>query len=489
MGIARMTSVLYLPLLLLAAAGAAATAAGDPSAHEALFDAWCAEHGRAYATPEERAARLAVFADNAAFVAAHNARAGGGSGSSPSYTLALNAFADLTHDEFRAARLGRLAAGRVGATLRSAATPVYEGLDGGVAASPDAVDWRKSGAVTKVKDQGSCELLIWMDFLAAEIDAHDCIYNAFGLYGIHMTLVNTNAHVSGAMEGINKIKTGSLVSLSEQELIDCDRSYNSGCGGGLMDYAYKFVVKNGGIDTEEDYPYREADGTCNKNKLKRRVVTIDGYSDIPSNKEELLLQAVAQQPVSVGICGSARAFQLYSQGIFDGPCPTSLDHAVLIVGYGSEGGKDYWIVKNSWGESWGMKGYMHMHRNTGDSSGICGINMMPSFPTKTSPNPPPSPGPGPTKCSLLTYCPEGSTCCCSWRVLGFCLSWSCCGLDNAVCCKDNHYCCPHDYPVCDTARAMCLRANGNFSGIEGIRGKQPFSKVPSWNGLLELMDQ
>jgi hypothetical protein len=145
------------------------------------------------------------------------------------------------------------------------------------------------------------------------------------------------------------------------------------------------------------------------------------------------------------------------QGIFDGPCPTSLDHAVLIVGYGSEGGKDYWIVKNSWGERWGMKGYMHMHRNTGNSDGICGINQMPSFPTKTSPNPPPSPGPSPTKCSVLTYCPTGSTCCCSWRVLGFCLSWSCCELDNAVCCKNSRYCCPYNYPVCDTARGQCLK--------------------------------
>nr|CAB3464783.1 unnamed protein product [Digitaria exilis] len=368
-GVAEMASVLYLPLLLLAASAAAAaksSAAGDPSAHEALFDAWCAEHGKAYATPEERAARLAVFADNAAFVAAHNARAAASGGPAPSYTLALNAYADLTHDEFRAARLGGLTVGKEGATLRSGAVPLYGGLDGGVAAVPDAVDWRKSGAVTKVKDQGSC----------------------------------------GAIEGINKIKTGSLVSLSEQELIDCDRSYNSGCGGGLMDYAFKFVVKNGGIDTEEDYPFRGVDGTCNKNKLKRRVVTIDGYSDVPSNKEDLLLQAVAQQPVSVGICGSARAFQLYSQGIFDGPCPTSLDHAVLIVGYGSEGGKDYWIVKNSW-----------------------------------------------------------------------------------VCCKDNRYCCPNDYPICDTVRAQCLKANGNVSFVEGIKKKQSFSKVPSWNGLLELMDQ
>ncbi|KAM3405184.1 hypothetical protein ACQJBY_007963 [Aegilops geniculata] len=447
------------PLLLLLLLSASAAAAGggekdlSASAYEAQFEAWCAEHGKAYATPGERAARLAAFADNAAFVAAHNAAAANGAGS-PSYTLALNAFADLTHDEFRAARLGRLAVGPA---------PLGEprssgGFEGGVGAVPDALDWRQSGAVTKVKDQGSCGAC-W------------------------------SFSATGAMEGINKITTGSLLSLSEQELIDCDRSYNAGCGGGLMTYAYKFVIKNGGIDTEDDYPFREADGTCNKNKLKKHVVTIDGYKEVPPSKEDLLLQAVAQQPISVGICGSARAFQLYSQGIFDGPCPTSLDHAVLIVGYGSENGKDYWIVKNSWGERWGMKGYMHMHRNTGSSSGICGINMMASFPTKTSPNPPPSPGPGPTKCSVFTSCPEGSTCCCSWRALGFCLSWSCCELDNAVCCSDNRSCCPHDYPICDTARGRCLKGNGNFSSIEGIKRKQAFSKVPSWNGLLELLDQ
>lgn len=147
----------------------------------------------------------------------------------------------------------------------------------------------------------------------------------------------------------------------------------------------------------------------------------------------------------------------HSQGIFTGPCSTALDHAVLIVGYGSDNGADYWIVKNSWGKNWGMNGYMHMFRNSGDSQGVCGINMMPSFPTKTSANPPPPPAPGPTKCSVLTYCPAESTCCCSWRVLGLCLSWSCCDLENAVCCKDNRYCCPYDYPICDTSRNQCLK--------------------------------
>ncbi|VAH20913.1 unnamed protein product [Triticum turgidum subsp. durum] len=276
---------LPLLLLLLSASAVVAAAGGgekDVSAsdYEARFEAWCAEHGKAYATPGERAARLAAFAENAAFVAAHNAgaAANSGAGGSQSYTLALNAFADLTHDEFRAARLGRLAVGPV---------PLGEprssgGFEGGVGAVPDALDWRQSGAVTKVKDQGSCGAC-W------------------------------SFSATGAMEGINKITTGSLLSLSEQELIDCDRSYNAGCGGGLMTYAYKFVIKNGGIDTEDDYPFREADGTCNKNKLKKHVVTIDGYKEVPPSKEDLLLQAVAQQPISVGICGSARAFQLYSQ--------------------------------------------------------------------------------------------------------------------------------------------------------------------------------
>ncbi|EEE64302.1 hypothetical protein OsJ_19139 [Oryza sativa Japonica Group] len=349
-----LSPLMLMLMTLMLSAAAAGSGGGGVAEYEAQFEAWCAEHGRSYATPGELVGR-------------GSRRFAGTTRRSWRRTTARPRRTPLALQRLRGPYARRVPAPRRSGRLAAAGGPgrdggaPYLGVDGGVGAVPDAVDWRQSGAVTKVKDQGSCGAC-W------------------------------SFSATGAMEGINKIKTGSLISLSEQELIDCDRSYNSGCGGGLMDYAYKFVVKNGGIDTEADYPYRETDGTCNKNKLKRRVVTIDGYKDVPANNEDMLLQAVAQQPVSVGICGSARAFQLYSKGIFDGPCPTSLDHAILIVGYGSEGGKDYWIVKNSWGESWGMKGYMYMHRNTGNSNGVCGINQMPSFPTKSSPNPPPSPG-------------------------------------------------------------------------------------------------
>ncbi|KAL6995741.1 cathepsin L [Sarracenia purpurea var. burkii] len=289
------------------------------------------------------------------------------------------------------------------------------------------------------------------------------------------------------MEGINKIKTGSLVSLSEQELIDCDRAYNKGCEGGLMDYAYQFVIQNHGIDTEEDYSYQGGGRSCNKDKLKRHVVTIDSYTDITANDEKHLLQAVSNQPVSVGICGSERAFQLYSEGIFSGPCSTSLDHAVLIVGYGSENGLDYWIIKNSWGTHWGMDGYMHMLRNDGNLEGVCGINMLASYPIKTSPNPPPPPPPpGPTKCDIFTSCSHGETCCCTLQIFGICFSWKCCELDSAVCCKDHRHCCPHDYPVCDTRKKQCLKQTGNGTIVKMLEKKGSSGRINGWGSLLEV---
>ncbi|KAJ0087375.1 hypothetical protein Patl1_09221 [Pistacia atlantica] len=191
-------------------------------------------------------------------------------------------------------------------------------------------------------------------------------------------------------------------------------------------------------------------------QLKRHVVTIDGYKDVPPNNEKQLLQAVAAQPVSVGICGSERAFQFYSKGVFTGPCSTSLDHAVLIVGYGSKSGVDYWIVKNSWA----------------------------SYPTKTSPNPPPPPSPGPTVCDLFTYCSQGETCCCTLRLLGICFKWKCCDLDSAVCCKDHILCCPSDYPVCDTERKQCYKRAGNVTRT-ALETRDSSRKFGGWNTFMD----
>lgn len=410
-----------------------------------LFEAWCKEHGKTYSSEREKLHRLQVFQDNFDFVARHN------SNENSSYALALNAFADLTPHEFRSSRLGlSRAAVNAGRPRILGPGPGHAG-DGDV---PSSVDWLEKGAVTRVKDQGSCGAC-W------------------------------SFSATGAIEGINKIVTGSLVSLSEQELVDCDKTYNDGCGGGLMDYAFQFVIDNHGIDTEDDYPYLGQERTCNKQKLRRHVVSIDGYVDVPANNEKMLLQAVANQPVSVGISGGERAFQLYSKGVFTGPCSTSLDHAVLIVGYGSQNGVDYWIVKNSWGSRWGMNGYIYMQRNSGNDEGLCGINTLASYPTKTSPNPPPPPAPGPTKCDLLTYCSEGETCCCKFRFFGICISWNCCGLDSAVCCKDHQHCCPQDYPVCDTTRNQCLKHSGNFTEAEALRKRGSLRKQSSWQSIVE----
>ncbi|OMO75248.1 hypothetical protein COLO4_26226 [Corchorus olitorius] len=158
-----------------------------------------------------------------------------------SYSLALNAFADLTHHEFRAARLG-LSAAAIDFSRSTLQGPLV------LRDIPASLDWREQGAVTQVKDQGSCGAC-W----------------AFS--------------ATGAMEGINQIVTGSLVSLSEQELVDCDRSYNSGCEGGLMDYAYQFVIDNNGIDTEEDYPYQGREKSCNKDKRAGNSTTMEAHEE------------------------------------------------------------------------------------------------------------------------------------------------------------------------------------------------------------------
>lgn len=216
---------------------------------------------------------------------------------------------------------------------------------------PHHVDWREKGAVTAVKDQGHCGSC-W----------------AFSAVG--------------ALEGQHFRKTGALVSLSEQNLVDCSKKYgNNGCNGGMMDNAFRYVKSNKGIDTEISYPYEGIEDSCHFNP-KNVGATDSGYVNLPSGNEEKLMNAVATMgPVSVAIDASQESFQFYAEGTYVEPqCDSvSLDHGVLVVGYGTdEQGQDYWLVKNSWGTSWGDKGYIKMARNMDNQ---CGIATQASYPT------------------------------------------------------------------------------------------------------------
>ncbi|KAK7291085.1 hypothetical protein RIF29_05966 [Crotalaria pallida] len=400
----------------------------------ALYEEWLVKHGKLNSNNDvdEKQKRFEIFKDNLRFIDEHN------SVDRP-YKLGLNRFADMTNEEYRAKFLGTK--NRKFNRLRNPSNRYAPRVGDEL---PDAVDWRKKGAVVGIKDQGSCGSC-W---------AFSAIF---------------------AVEGINKIVTGDLISLSEQELVDCDRSYNEGCNGGLMDYGFEFIIKNGGIDSEEDYPYKAVDGICDQYRKNAKVVVIDGYEDVPTYDENALLKAVANQPVSVAVEGGGREFQLYQSGIFTGRCGTALDHGVGVVGYGTENGKDYWIVRNSWGANWGEEGYIRFERNIASKSGKCGIAIEPSYPTKKGQNPPkpgpspPSPVKPPNVCDNSFSCAASSTCCCLFGFGNNCFEWGCCPLEAATCCDDQYSCCPHDYPVCDTYRGICLKSAKNPFGIKALK--------------------
>ncbi|XP_035211228.1 cathepsin L1-like isoform X1 [Stegodyphus dumicola] len=257
------------------------------------------------------------------------------------YRKGLNEFADLSHEEFV-----QTMNGFKGTKLNESSSTFIPPSNVDL---PDTVDWRQEGLVTGVKNQGHCGSC-W----------------AFS--------------ATGSLEGQHKKKTGELVSLSEQNLMDCSRPEgNKGCEGGLMSRAFKYIKKNGGIDTEESYPYTAEDGTCDF-KISNVGATCTGYVKIPSGDENALQNAVATVgPISVAIDASQRSFHLYSGGIYDEPNCSSqlLDHGVLAIGYGTEDGTDYWLVKNSWGISWGENGYIKMSRNKNNQ---CGIATKASYP-------------------------------------------------------------------------------------------------------------
>jgi len=316
-----------------------------PAVAGASFGEWTASQKKVFKTREEFAMRRAIFNNNAAIVEAHNAKHAAGE---TTFTMALNDFADLTHEEFRA----RYTGGFNGAAAKKNTAPHVASAR----ALPATVDWTTKGAVTPIKNQGQCGSC-W------------------------------SFSTTGSVEGISFLKTGTLPSLSEQQLVDCASSTgNMGCQGGLMDDAFQWIINNGGIGSEASYPYIAGDGHCNTScgpcKKVASVATITSFTDIAQGDTDLATAIVAQ-PVSVAVDASEGFWQFYSGGVMTNKCGTSLDHGVLAVGYGASGSSQYWLVKNSWGTSWGAAGYLWLGRGPQyGAAGQCGIFLSPSVPNK-----------------------------------------------------------------------------------------------------------
>lgn len=305
-------------------------------------------HNKKYASDIEERFRMKIFMENSHVVAKHNKLFAQGL---VSFKLKVNKYSDMLHHEFV-----KVFNGYNRSTVNPPRTVGYGPKDEGVrfiapanVELPTQVDWRDKGAVTPVKDQGQCGSC-W------------------------------SFSATGSLEGQHYRATGQLVSLSEQNLVDCSEKFgNNGCNGGLMDNAFRYIKANGGIDTEASYPYKAEDEKCHY-KTKNRGATDKGFVDIESENESALQAAVATVgPVSIAIDASHQSFQLYGGGVYYEPeCSAdALDHGVLVVGYGTENGVDYWLVKNSWGPSWGDEGYIKMARNKKNN---CGVATQASYP-------------------------------------------------------------------------------------------------------------
>jgi C1A family cysteine protease len=313
----------------------------DDTFHWGEFTNFQERFEKRYNSMEEMETRFAIFRKNMINIIAHNTDA------NQNFTMGVNQFTDLTPEEFKMQYVGGLKA-EVGSYGCKTFTS-------GASGAPATIDWRTKGAVTSVKDQGQC--------------------------GSCWSFSST-----GAVEGAWAISKGQLTDFSEQELVDCATgiSYGShGCNGGQMEGAFKFIIENGQCALAS-YPYTsgvtKTGGSCQKCSP---VAQISSCSDVKPNDQISLKAAVAQQPVAVAIEADTRYFQSYSSGVLTSTsCGTTLDHGVLIVGYGSENGQDYWLVKNSWGTTWGDKGYVKIARSSSTNDpGICGIAMDPSFPS------------------------------------------------------------------------------------------------------------
>jgi cathepsin L len=327
-----MKTLVVVALLFAAVYGFSVTSQRTHQEYQDLFINWMQEHKKSYNAAEFRY-RFRVFQNNLDYVDSFNAANLG-------FQLGMNKFGDLTNEEYRNLYCGyRMAENMTEHYKYHRPTSVYIAPS----ALPTSWDWRQQGAVTHVKDQGQCGSC-W------------------------------SFSTTGSTEGCHKIVTGSLVGVSEQNLVDCSSNVqygNHGCNGGLMTNAMNYIISNGGIDTESSYPYTASQGTCHYNSANKGA-TLKSYYNIAKGSESDLQNQVYVGPVSVAIDASQSSFQFYKSGVYYEPkcSSTNLDHGVLAIGWGVDGGQDYWWVKNSWGTGWGQAGYIEMARNKNNNCGI-----------------------------------------------------------------------------------------------------------------------
>ncbi|CAA0810960.1 Thiol protease aleurain [Striga hermonthica] len=297
------------------------------------FARFAHRYGKKYESAEEVQRRFEIFAENLKMIRSHNRKG-------LSYTMGVNAFADMTWDEFRKHRLG--AAQNCSATMRGNHKLTDVVL-------PESKDWRTTGIVSPVKDQGSC--------------------------GSCWTFSTT-----GALEAAYAQAFGRGISLSEQQLVDCAGAFNNfGCNGGLPSQAFEYIKYNGGIETEGAYPYTGMDGACKFSSENVGVRVLDSVNITLGAEDELKHAVAFSRPVSVAF-EVVNGFKLYKEGVYTstkcGSSPMDVNHAVLAVGYGVENGIPYWLIKNSWGAEWGDHGYFKMEMG----KNMCGIATCASYP-------------------------------------------------------------------------------------------------------------
>lgn len=294
---------------------------------ESAFVDHISQFGLSYGTQEEYEFRMNIFAEKTAKIQEINS-------SQTSFTVGYNKFTTMTDFEYK-----RLLGAKVAPVHKTIATALN------TTNLKDEVNWITKGAVNAVKDQGQCGSCWAFSAVAA-------------------------------MEGAHFLKTGSLLSLSEQQLVDCDTT-SYGCNGGWQYAGFEYAEKTA-EDLETDYTYHATDGTC-KDSSYTGQVNVKSYKNVQANSVAQLKAAISAGPTSVTIEADTMVFQGYTGGVLNSAsCGTNLDHAVTAVGYGTESGQDYYLVRNSWGASWGEAGYIKIAAVEG--KGICGIQMQSLYP-------------------------------------------------------------------------------------------------------------